>query len=136
MLPWVDNKNQFFMQTQNTFFEMFEYFKLCVSSKLSFRCHTDVISCEYHLWLYGYEAFSSDWKIFNWYTIVCKMCPRYIKGIIKRLLTFCNCRIKEECPMDRKCQTNDRVYECLVMSPELRQIYLRLAEEEWKKIFL
>ena len=123
------------MQTQNTFFKMFEYFKLFVSSKFSFRWHTDVVSCEYRLWLYGYKGFSSDWKTFNWYTVVCKICPRYIRGIIKRLLKFFNCRVKEECQMDCKCQTKDRVYECFVMSPELKRIYLMLAEE-WKKRFL
>ena len=48
-------------------------------------------------------------------------------------LTLCNCRVKEECPMDGKCQTMDAVYDCRVTSPESRKIYFGLAEVEWKK---
>ena len=48
-------------------------------------------------------------------------------------LLLCNCRLKEECPMDGKCQTIDAVYDCLVTSPEPPKIYFRSAERKWKK---
>ena len=48
-------------------------------------------------------------------------------------LTLCNCRVKEECPMDGKCQTMDTVYDCRVTSPEPRKVYCMLAEGKWKK---
>ena len=48
-------------------------------------------------------------------------------------LTLCNCRVKEECPMDGKCQTMDADYVCRVTSPEPRKIYFGLVEGEWKK---
>ena len=43
-------------------------------------------------------------------------------------LTLCNCLVKEECPMDGKCQTLDAVYDCSVNSPEPRKIYFEFAE--------
>ena len=48
-------------------------------------------------------------------------------------LALCNCRVKEEWPMDGKCQTMDAVYNCCVTSPEPRQI--GLAEGKWKKSY-
>ena len=48
-------------------------------------------------------------------------------------MTLCNCRVKEECPMDGKCQTMDAVYDCRITSPEPRKIYFGFAEENWKK---
>ena len=48
-------------------------------------------------------------------------------------LVLCNCRVKEECPMDGKCQTMDAVYDCRAVSPEPRKIYFGLAEGKWKK---
>ena len=37
-------------------------------------------------------------------------------------LTLCNCRVKEEFPMDGKCQTMDTVYDCRLTSLESRII--------------
>ena len=48
-------------------------------------------------------------------------------------LTSCNCRVKEECPMDVKCQTMDVVYDCRVTSPEPQKIYFGLAKGKWTK---
>ena len=48
-------------------------------------------------------------------------------------LTLCNCRVKEECPMDGKCQTMDAVYDCCVISLEPRKKYFGLAEGKWNK---
>ena len=39
-------------------------------------------------------------------------------------LTLCNYQIKEEFPMDGKCQTLDVVYDCRATSPESRKITL------------
>ena len=48
-------------------------------------------------------------------------------------LTFCNCIIKEEFPMDGKCQTMNAIFDRRVTSPELRKIYFGLTEGKWKK---
>ena len=48
-------------------------------------------------------------------------------------LTLCNCRIKGECPLDRKCQTMDAVYHCRVTSSEPQNIYFGLVEGKWKQ---
>ena len=50
-------------------------------------------------------------------------------------LTLCNCRVKEECSMDGKCQTTDAIYDCRVTSPEPQKIYFGLAERKWKQTF-
>ena len=47
-------------------------------------------------------------------------------------LTLCNPRIKEECPMDGKCQTMDAFYDCCVTLSEPQKIYFGLAEGKWK----
>ena len=44
----------------------------------------------------------------------------------------CNHRKKAECPMEGNCQVNDVVYKCDVTRPLLKQVYLELAEGEWK----
>ena len=44
-------------------------------------------------------------------------------------LTLCNCRVKEECSMNGKCQTMDKP-----RTPELRRIYFGLGEAKWKKM--
>ena len=44
-----------------------------------------------------------------------------------------NCRVKEECPIDGKCQTMDAVYDCRVTSPALQKIYFGLAEGKLKQ---
>ena len=43
-------------------------------------------------------------------------------------LTLCNCWVKEECPMDGRCQTMDAVYNCSVTSPGSQKITL-----DWQK---
>ena len=48
-------------------------------------------------------------------------------------LTLCNCRVKEEFPMDGKCQTLDAVYDCRFTSSEPRRIYFKLAEGNGRK---
>ena len=48
-------------------------------------------------------------------------------------MTLCNCRIKEECPKDGKCQNMDAVYDCCVASSESQKIYFGLAEEKGEK---
>ena len=48
-------------------------------------------------------------------------------------LSLSNCREKGECPMDRKCQTMDVVYDCRVTSSEPQKIYFGLAEGKWKQ---
>ena len=50
-------------------------------------------------------------------------------------LTLCNCRVKGECPMDGKYRTMDAVYDCRLISPEPRKIYLGLAEGKWKQTY-
>ena len=52
--------------------------------------------------------------------ITCKPCNQ---------LTLCNCRVKEECPIDGKCQTMDVVYDCRVTSPEPKKTNFWFAEE-------
>ena len=48
-------------------------------------------------------------------------------------LTLCNCWVKEECPMDGKCQTMDAVYNCSVTLRGLQTIYFGLVEGKRKK---
>ena len=48
-------------------------------------------------------------------------------------LALCNCRVKEECPIDGKFQTMDEVYDCRVTSSEPQKIYFGLAEG--KRVF-
>ena len=45
-------------------------------------------------------------------------------------LALCNCRVKEECPIDGKCQTMDAVYDRSVTSLELRKIHFGLTERK------
>ena len=46
----------------------------------------------------------------------------------------CNCRKKAERSMDRNCQVNDMVYKCDMTRPLLKNVYLGLAEGEWKSL--
>ena len=56
-----------------------------------------------------------------------------ITSTLCKQLTLCNCRVKEEYPMDGKCQIMDAVYDCRVTSPEPPKIYFGLKERNWKK---
>ena len=83
-------------------------------------------------------------KIFNRNTVkVSYSCMRNMSKIHTRhnsnitstpcnRLTLCNSRIKEECPMDGKCQTMDAFYDCCVTLSEPQKIYFGLAEGKWK----
>ena len=58
-----------------------------------------------------------------------------ITSILCNQLTLCNCRVKEECPMESKCQTMDVAYACRVTSPEPQKIYVGLAEGKRKNSY-
>ena len=49
----------------------------------------------------------------------------------------CNCKNKDECPMNGKCQVQNVVYKCTVLAtpnfPKL--VYLGVAEADWKQRF-
>ena len=51
-----------------------------------------------------------------------------ITSLWRNQLTLCNCSVKEQCPMDDKCQTMDAVYDCSVTSPQSLKIYVGLTE--------
>ena len=85
-------------------------------------------------------------KIFNRNTIkVSYSCTENISRIIKahnkrvsskshEQTSSCNCRNKNECPMDGKCQITNAIYKCNVVSPSHpEKVYIGLAEGEWKK---
>ena len=46
----------------------------------------------------------------------------------------CNCRKKAEYPMEGNCLVYDVVYKCDVTRPQPKNVYLRLAEAEWKRL--
>ena len=76
-------------------------------------------------------------KIFNRNTVkVSYSCMQNMSKIYKRhnskiasilcnQLTLCNCWLKEECPMDGKCQTMDAIYDC----------HATLPKGKWKKMY-
>ena len=46
----------------------------------------------------------------------------------------CNCRQKNDCPMDGKCRTMNTVYNCIASVPtKPDKSYIGLSEDEWKK---
>ena len=48
----------------------------------------------------------------------------------------CNCRQKNDCPMDGKCHTMNKVYKCIASVPtKLDKSYIGLSEDEWKKCY-
>ena len=49
----------------------------------------------------------------------------------------CNCRNKDECPMNGKCQVQNVVYKCTVSAtPNFpKRVYLGVAEGDWKQRF-
>ena len=64
---------------------------------------------------------------------ICKGLNSKITSTPCNQVTLGNCWVKEERPMDDKCQTMDTVYDCRVTSPEPGKIYFGLAEGKWKK---
>ena len=64
-----------------------------------------------------------------------------IKGHNKRItqpITIvnqrCNCRNKNECPLDGKCRTPNVIYKCVVSAPNTQdKVYIGLTENEWKQ---
>lgn len=49
---------------------------------------------------------------------------------------LCNCRRKEDCPLDGKCRTENVVYKCVASVPERPdKVYLGTAEGEFKTRF-
>ena len=48
----------------------------------------------------------------------------------------CNCRKKEECPLEGKCRSPDIIYKCIVSAPGFPiRVYLGTAEGEFKTRF-
>ena len=85
-------------------------------------------------------------KIFNRDTVkVSYSCTENMANVIKsqnkkaamsneKSVAACNCRNKEDCPLDGLCQTNDIIYKCVVsikIMPE--KMYLGTAEGDFKK---
>ena len=86
---------------------------------------------------------------FNWNTVkVSYSCMRNVAQIIKKHnqqisshkekpIPSCNCRNKDECPMNGKCQVQNVVYKCTVSAtPNFpKRVYLGVAEGDWKLRF-
>ena len=71
-----------------------------------------------------------------------KNISKIIKGHKKKVLLKpcdqtpkCNCGKKAECPMEENCQVNDVVYKCDITRSLWKNVYLGLAEGEWKSGF-
>ena len=53
-----------------------------------------------------------------------------------QIILPCNCRKKEECPLEGKCRVNDVIYKCIVSATGFpNKVYLGTAEGEFKKRF-
>ena len=87
-------------------------------------------------------------KIFNRNTIkVSYCCTQNVGNIIKshnkklintniKTILPCNCRRKEECPLEGKCRVKDVIYKCIVSAPGFpTRAYLGTAEGEFKTRF-
>ena len=85
-------------------------------------------------------------KIFNRNTIklsysCTKNMGRIIKSHNKKITTTkttenldCNCRSKQNCPMDGKCRSSNVIYKCISSVPNKPdKVYIGLTEGEWKK---
>ena len=74
-------------------------------------------------------------------------CTKNVRNIIKshnkKLINSsnhhaqqCNCRTKEDCPLERKCRTEIIIYKCIIStSGHLDKVYLGNAEGDFKKIY-
>ena len=59
---------------------------------------------------------------------------RKVKQPTKEESLSCNCRQKNDCPMDGKCRTMNTVYKCIASVPtKPDKSYIGLSEDEWKK---
>ena len=76
----------------------------------------------------SYSCINSMSKIIKWHNKKVTSKPRDQRP--KR-----NYRKKAECPMEGSCQVNDVVYKCEVIRPLPKNVYLVLAEGEWKSRF-
>ena len=87
-------------------------------------------------------------RIFNRNTVkVSYCCTQNLGNIIKshnkklissnnQIILPCNCRKKEECPLEGKCRVNDVIYKCIVSATGFpNKVYLGTAEGEFKKRF-
>ena len=45
----------------------------------------------------------------------------------------CNCRKKEECPLDRECLVSEVVYQATVATQDAREIYIGLTANQFKE---
>ena len=85
-------------------------------------------------------------KIFNRNTIklsysCTKNMGRIIKSHNKKITTTkttenldCNCRSKQNCPMEGKCRSRNVIYKCIASVPNKPdKVYIGLTEGEWKK---
>ena len=53
-----------------------------------------------------------------------------------QIMLPCNCRKKEECPLEGKCRANDMIYKCIVSATGFpNKVYLGTAKGEFKKQF-
>ena len=53
-----------------------------------------------------------------------------------QIILPCNCRKKEECPLEGKCRVNDVIYKCIASATGFpNKVYLGTAEGEFKKWF-
>ena len=84
-------------------------------------------------------------KLFNRNNVkVSYSCTENVKKIIqshnKRITSdvptetvTCNCRVKDNCPLNGKCLTKSIIYKCDVTAPEIgKKSYIGLTEGEWK----
>ena len=57
-----------------------------------------------------------------------------VKQTKKEESLSCNCRQKNDCPMDGKCRTMNTVYKCIASVPtKPDKSYIGLSEDEWQK---
>ena len=54
-----------------------------------------------------------------------------------QIILPCNCRKKEECPLEGKCRVNDVIYKCIPSATGFpNKVYLGTEEGEFKKTVL
>ena len=59
---------------------------------------------------------------------------RKVKQPKKEESSSCNCRQKNDCPMDGKCRTMNTIYKCMASVPTKPDTsFIGLSEDEWKK---
>ena len=91
---------------------------------------------------------NSHHKIFNRNSIkMSYCCTQNLGNIIKshnkklissnnQIILSCNCRKKEECPLQGKCRANDLIYKCIPSATGFsHKVYLGTAQGEFKNGF-